>query len=236
MQFPAPTAPAVVAFVPLRAGSKGLPGKNVRDLGGKPLYMWTVEQALRTVGECVISTDINEILSSSPLPGCSVTPRPPQLATDAATMTQVISHYLQALPKGLETIVLLQATSPLRTDEDILTALEVFGHGEFDVVMTVASTESSILKSGTVIGSTFQPVSQPSYCFSNRQELPTVYKPNGAVYVISVSAFIRNGGFASNRLGAVIVPASRSIDIDSLADFAHMEDVAKATGLGTSGN
>jgi CMP-N,N'-diacetyllegionaminic acid synthase len=224
-----------VGFVPVRGGSKGLPGKNIRMLGGKPLYLHAVEQALRTTGRCIVSTDIPDILAADPPLGCSVIERPPELAGDSVAMDAVIAHMLDTVGSEFDQIVLLQATSPMRNDDDIRSGLALYRCGDFDLVLSVTQTEASVLKFGTLEDGRFMPVSKPAYCFTNRQDLPNVFKPNGAVYVFTAEAFRRNGGLATSRIGAFEMPGERSADIDTLEDFARIEDAMWAvasSGIG----
>ena len=218
-----------IAFVPVRSGSKGLPGKNIRPLVGVPLYARAVAQGIRILATCIVSTDITEILNSPTPKGCHVLRRPAALCKDGVAMDAVIADAITQL--ALEdnvVILLLQATSPLRTDDDVLAVLEVHATGRYDLVLSVTASDSGILKYGTLDDNRFIPVANPEFCFTNRQSLPRVFRPNGAVYAFSVGAFRRNGGLATNNIGAVEMPASRSVDIDTIADFIEIESSMKA--------
>jgi CMP-N,N'-diacetyllegionaminic acid synthase len=121
------TTPRIVAIVPLRAGSKGLPGKNVRLLAGKPLYAHTVDHArIAGLSEVVISTDIGSLIGADLGPNVHVASRPAELARDDTQMSQVLSNLLSTTVKGPATIVLLQATSPLRDPSHINRAIAAF--------------------------------------------------------------------------------------------------------------
>ncbi len=216
-----------LAVVPLRAGSKGLRDKNLRLLADKPLYRHSVDQALRVVGRCVISTDIPQILENTSQMDCQVIERPAELAGDHTPIAPVLAHLFQhfkqaaALPKY---VVLMQATSPLRRDEDIRNAIELFNKGKFELVMSVVKTDPGILKYGFSENGHFMPVSNPEFCFSNRQSLPQVVRPNGAVYVFSPETFLRNGGFATRSIGSIEMPEAYSIDIDTHVDLKAAEE------------
>lgn len=221
-----------VALVPIREGSKGLPGKNVRPFAGLPLYEHAVRQGLRCCGSCVISTDIASVLNTPAVDGRVLHRRPAPLGADNAQMDAVIADAITGLSLRGRTIVLLQATSPLRTDENVRAAIELHQHGGFDLVLSVALGDRVILKAGTLKGDRFVPVSRPEYCFTNRQSLPEVYRPNGAVYVFSADWFLSNGGLVTNRIGAVVMRLEQSRDIDTEADF-HLAEVrfrAQSTG------
>lgn len=217
-----------VCLIPLRAGSKGLVQKNLLPLNGLPLYMHTLQQALRIIPEVFISTDIPEIASRKPR-NYKVIQRPSRLATDDTPMSSVISHFIEFEQVQNKNIVLLQATSPLRLDKDIIKSIILHSKLTFDTVLTVTKTSSTILKTGFLSGDTFTPVSGGEYCFSNRQQLPKVVQPNGAVYVFSAKSFLLSGSkIPTSSIGAVQMPVNRSLDIDS------MEDLKKANKFLTS--
>ena len=211
------------AVIPLRRGSKGLPGKNIRLLADKPLYMHSVDVALEAGAQrIIISTDIADVLSSVLPPRVQVIERPSDLCGEEVPMAPVLLHALQvAACEGA--VVLLQATSPLRKVADVLSALDVFAKGRFDLVMSVTEADRSVLKWGRVEGDRFVPLSDPAHCFSNRQSLPPVVRPNGAVYVMQAQWFIASRSFVSERIGLVHMSPERSQDIDTLADFERCE-------------
>jgi CMP-N,N'-diacetyllegionaminic acid synthase len=211
----------LIAIVPVRAGSKGLPGKNLRPLAGKPLYRHAVDQALALGARCILTTDATDLHALS-LPGLTVLARPDHLARDDTPMDPVIAHALDSLP-GPARVVLLQPTSPLRNMDDLRAAIALHEGGAHDLVMTVTPTDAGILKYGMVQDGRFRPVSDPAYCFTNRQSLPPVYRPNGAVYVFDADWFRARGRLATDRIGAVVMPPERSHDIDTAGDFARVE-------------
>ena len=209
----------IIAIVPVRDGSKGLPDKNTRLLAGEPLYLRAVKQALRMADSCVISTDISEILHAPVPKRTQLLRRPPELATDQTVMAEVVADVIDRLNLRDETLLLLQATSPLRSDEDICSVLRLYEKGDHDIVLTVTQTKSEILKYGTLEGGEYRPLSDPILCFNNRQDLPNVYRHNGAAYAFNVQMFCATLGFPHEKIGAVVMPANRSHDIDTPADF-----------------
>jgi len=210
----------LTAFLPIRAGSKGLPGKNITDLAGRPLYEHTIEQAIAAgITEIIISTDIEEVLNRRFRSGITVLERPPELCQDSSSMDSVVLHAIDTIIAADSTVVLLQATSPLRRPEDILRACELFNTRLYDIVITVTDADPVIQKYGFYEGNSFVPIASPEKCFMNRSELPPVVKPNGAVYVFSSDWFLRNKSFTSSSIGCVKMPAERSVDIDRSEDF-----------------
>lgn len=217
------SSPDWTAVVPLRAGSKGLPGKNTRLLAGKPLYRHAVDEALAAgARRVVITTDIAEVLQAPQPHGVILVQRPADLAGDDVPMAPVLVHAIQTA--GVQgTVVLLQATSPLRRSSDIRAALAVFATGAHELVMSVTEADRGVLKWGILDGDRFRPVSDPAYCFSNRQSLPPVVRPNGAVYVVDAAGFVARGSFVTDRIGFIEMSAERSQDIDNLQDFERCE-------------
>ena len=118
------------------------------------------------------------------------------------------------------------ATAPLRRLADryvIRAALAVFANGAHELVMSVTPADRGVLKWGILDGDRFRPVSDPAYCFSNRQSLPPVVRPNGAVYVVDAAGFVARGSFVTDRIGLIEMCAERSQDIDNLQDFEQCE-------------
>lgn len=214
---------SIVAIVPARNGSKGLVGKNTLPLHGVPLYLRAVQQGLRVVDRVLLTTDI-EAIDGSELPaGCVLCRRPAELAGDYVPMAAVIRQLIEKYSLAHKTILLLQPTSPLRLDSDIESALELFASQQHSIVLSVVERDKAVLKYGTVHGARFTAMRMQNYCFSNRQQLPPVYGPNGAVFVFDANRFIDEGGFPCDNIGVVKMPMERSVDIDTLADFHQIE-------------
>ncbi|WP_339741811.1 acylneuraminate cytidylyltransferase family protein [uncultured Rubinisphaera sp.] len=221
-----------VAIVPIRAGSRGLANKNIMAFAGRPLYEHAVRQGLRCCTGCIVSTDIESVLTTPVSDERLLHRRPPELASDTTPMDDVLKNAIISLDLTGKNIVLLQATSPLRRDENILEAMECHRNGEFDLVLSVAEGDRSILKSGLIEDGRFIPVRKPEYCFTNRQSLPCIYRPNGAVYVFSSDWFLANGGLATDKIGAVVMDVTQSHDIDTKEDFSHAEMIFKKMSAG----
>lgn len=216
----------LVGIIPLRNGSKGLPGKNIRPLCGKPLFMYAVEQA-KAVGieEIVISTDIPSLAGKDLGEDVRVTERPAALSDDKTPMAKVLQHVLAQNISGSATIVLLQATTPLRDPFDVRRAIKLHATGKFDLILTVTRADSGVLKYGKADGDRFLPLSNPEDCFTNRASLPPVYRPDGAVYVFDADWFRSTGTLASKNIGLVETPAERAFDIDTLDDFETVQSI-----------
>jgi CMP-N-acetylneuraminic acid synthetase len=214
------------AIIPLRQGSKGMPGKNINLFGGKPLYMHAVEQALSAgAANVILSTDIPEVLDGNYDPKVIPLMRPEFLCGDEVEMASVLRHAIEYFELN-STVILLQATSPLRKPENILDALKVWwSDRDLDLVMSLTEFDSAILKCGTLSKGIFKPLSNPEFCFSNRQMLPKVYKPNGAIYVFNSKSFLENGNFKCGKIGVIEMSQESSMDIDSIRDFEKCEEI-----------
>lgn len=216
------------AVIPIRNGSKGVPGKNTRLLAGKALYEYTLDLALDAGAECaIISTDIPEVLNATHRDKrVRVLPRPAPLCGDEVQMAPVLEQALR-IAGVTGPAVLLQATSPLRHSSDVQSALELLATGKYQLVMSVSMANSEILKWGKLDGERFIPLSSPEHCFSNRQSLPCVVKPNGAIYAVDSQMFLEKRTFACERIGVILMPPERSYDIDTYADFERCESLIR---------
>lgn len=219
----------VIATVCARGGSKGLPGKNLRPLGGRPLISHTIAQAraCEQISGVYVSTDDEQIAQVSREAGATVPYlRPAELATDAAPKLPVIEHlvrHLESAGRRIELIVDLQPTSPLRSPSDLANAIALSG----DAGLVVSVTEplhnpyfsmADLQGDGTL---------RPTIANRNvsRQQAPVVYGLNGSIYVWRRQALrhASEQGFWSVRIRPYLMPRSRSVDIDSIEDFELAE-------------
>lgn len=212
----------VLALITARGGSKGLPGKNIRPAAGRPLIAWTIEAARASeyVDRTVLSSDDGTIMDVAQSCGCEVPfTRPAALSTDTASSIDVVMHALDALP-GSDMVVLLQPTSPLRTAGDIDEACRTLERtGAPACVSVCAVQQSPYWMYRTDEGGRLVPLLDSPHRTQQRQRLPAVYMPNGAVYVADVAWLRRTGSFLTPETVAYVMPAERSLDIDTAADF-----------------
>lgn len=219
-------APAVLAVITARGGSKGLPGKNIRPLGGKPLIAWSIEAALgaRCIDRVIVSTDAPEIAEAARAAGAEVPfLRPADLATDTATSVDVVVHALSQCP-GSEFFVLMQPTSPLRTAGDLDEGFARMQETGADGCVSVSeATESPWLMYGTGGPGWLEPILPPRPGGMRRQDLPPVYLLNGAFYFMRTEVFLRERRFLPKRCLGHVMPIERAVDIDTLDDFRQAE-------------
>ena len=206
------------AIVLARNGSKRLAKKNKLCINNIPLYLHAVNQGMRTCGNVILNTDIPSAELDLPK-NVYLYERPTILGGDTITSSEVIMDMLNTLNLSEQTLVLLQPTSPLRQDSDIYAAIDLYQKNIYELVVSVSTVDNSCLKYGILEQGRFIPLACPEYCFANTQQLPEVYKPNGAVYIFNSKSFLINNGFPSSDIGTITMPDSHSIDIDCYDDF-----------------
>lgn len=210
----------VLAVIPARGGSKGVPGKNIRMLCGKPLIAWTIEaaRASRLIDRVVVSTDDPRIAEAAVAWGAEVPfTRPASLAGDETPGIAPLRHAVETLP-GFELVALLQPTSPLRTAADIDGCIALAVKSDRPVASVTESSKHPAWMF-TLEGELMSPVLPHLSQASRRQDLPRVYALNGAVYVIKTSDLASGQPLVSAGTSAYIMPPARSVDIDTEVDL-----------------
>lgn len=223
---------SVLAVIPARGGSRGVPRKNLRILHGKPLIAWTIEAALHSkyVDRVVVSSDDAEIMAVAKKCGAVIPlQRPAALAADATPAIDAILHAVDHQPP-YQLIVKLQPTSPLRSGRDIDESLEHMLELEADSVVSVcvAKHHPNWLKKVNDDGFLEAYSSEP--LVSNRQQLPTVLALNGAIYSGKRDSLLRERSFHGDRCVGYLMDAMSSIDIDSELDFVVCEAILTRFG------
>lgn len=223
---------ALTAFIFARGGSKGLPGKNVRLLAGKPLIGWAIDAALGVpeIGRVIVSTDDAEIARVAEACGAQVPfERPEHLASDTASEWDAWRHALEwlrdaegAMP---DPFVSVPATAPMRLPQDIAATIARYRDGGMDLVLTVSEAHRNpwfnMVKH--VGDGTVALVNAPRGAVSRRQDAPEVFDVTTVAYVADPSFVLTHRGIFSGRVGAVTVPVDRALDIDTPHDFAIAE-------------
>ena len=223
---------SVLAVIPARGGSRGLPRKNVLLFGGRPLIGWTIAaaQASRCVDRLILSSDDPEIIAVAGDLGCPAPfRRAPELSGDAATSIDVVLDALERVP-GYDIVVLLQPTSPLRVAADIDGALErMSAAGAASCVSMREAPSHPWLVFGQDSRGRLEPfASAPRGASLRRQDLPPSWVLNGAVYAADAAWLRRERAFI--RPGETVaweMPADRSADIDTLEEFRAAERLAQ---------
>jgi CMP-N,N'-diacetyllegionaminic acid synthase len=220
----------IVGIIPARGGSKGLPRKNILLLKGKPLIAWSIEQAKTSkyLDKIIVSTDDVEIAAVARQYGADVPfLRPKELASDSAKTIDVIMHtlnWLETHNEIFDLLVLLQPTSPLRVPDDINSSIELLFSKKAKAVISVCETEHHPYWSNVLpADGSMNDFLRPEIVNSSRQELPTFYRLNGAIYCAFWNYVRNQHGFFGKYTYAYIMPKERSIDIDTKMDFEFAE-------------
>jgi N-acylneuraminate cytidylyltransferase len=223
------------AVIPARAGSKGIPRKNLVPVCGRPLVEWSVRQALgaRRIDSVWVSSDGEEILRVAEAAGARAIRRPPELAADDASSESAWLHALETIEsRGLrvDRMVGMQPTSPVRESADLDAALEQFEREGLDSLVSVSEIRDFFVweRVGEAL---FRPV---NYDFRNRrrrQAIAPQYRENGSFYVFRPELLRREGSRLGGRIGAYIMSEHKIFQIDSPEDIALCEAVMRGFGL-----
>lgn len=216
----------VVALVPARSGSKGVPRKNMVNVLGVPLLTYTIKAALEAscIHDVWLSSEDDEILGVGQRLGAKVVIRPSKLATDEASATQVVQHFLSTLPQDFlfldPLIVYLQPTSPLRTAKHIDEAYTRLCSSGARSLISVNDSAISPYKTFKLDGNgLLQSLFEEKISNFRRQDLPRTCAPNGAIYMFLSSDFVDRGGFPSNGSLPFFMSRTDGLDIDSPDDL-----------------
>jgi len=220
----------VIALIPARGGSKGLPGKNLRPLAGKPLIVHTLEAALaaRAVERVIVSTDDDEIIRvARSVDGVEVPfRRPPQLAGDSASAVDAYLHAADCLElldgTAPRSFCVLLPTAPLRDAGDIDAAVALYHRTRAEVVLSVAPAKPLAWHQHMDGDGRLVPATANS-SVANRQDCPQSWVPNGAIYVLDMPALRRTRTYFGPATWGHPMPADRSVDIDTETDFLLAE-------------
>ncbi len=217
--------------IPARGGSKGIPGKNIKPLGGKPLIAYSVEVArqLAPDSDICVSTDDPAIADVVREMGLEVPfMRPDYLATDNCGTYEVLLHavkFFEKLGRRYDTMVLLQPTSPLRTADDVRRCLEAYTP-DVDMVVTVVEAASNpYYNCYETDADGFLHISKGDGSYVRRQDAPKAWEYNGAVYVINIDSLKQMPLSKFPRRRMVEMERSRSIDLDTPLDWMVAEAV-----------
>jgi len=223
----------VLGVVPARGGSKAVPRKNARELGGRPLIAYTIDAARESaqLSELVVSTEDDEIAKIASGLGAAVVARPPELALDTTPMVPVIQHALQVTEaetnSRYDAVATLQPTTPFRTAVDIDEAIELLqASGADSVIGVVRIYDVHPARVKRIEGQRLL-----SYCVSEdettrRQDLPPAYLRNGAIYVTRRDVVDR-GSLRGSDQCPYEMPAERSVNIDGPLDFLLAEALVR---------
>jgi len=227
--------PSILALVPARGGSKGLVGKNLYPIMGKPLLQYTLEEAQKSqhISQLMMSSEDKGINDFAQSLGVNVDYiRPASLAEDNTTTAQTVLHALDWLEKKgklPDAIVLLQPTSPLRTAKDIDGAIEQFLTSEKSSLLSVQKMKEHPYKCIQKTEDGWDYLAQPSKYVSRRQDYEDdYYVINGAIYIVTPKFLRKNGEFTTGGDSELFVmDVVSGVDVDDLADVFQVESLLK---------
>lgn len=222
--------PGNIAIIPARSGSKGLKHKNIKPLNGKPLLAYSIEAALASdlFDEVYVSTDSEEYAAIAKEYGASVPfLRSEEASTDTASSWQVVLEALErynAIGREFHMVTLLQPTTPLRTEKDIIKAYQLFLEKDANAVVSVCEMEHSPLWCNILPEDlSMENFIRDEVCNQPRQELKTYYRINGGIYMVKTAYLRESVQIYRSRCYAYIMDKQSSIDIDDEYDFSVAE-------------
>jgi CMP-N,N'-diacetyllegionaminic acid synthase len=222
----------VLALVPARGGSKGIPRKNLRKIRGRTLVEITLQSAIDSiyVDKVYLSSEDDEILEQGYKLGVEIIKRPIEFSSDSSSANEVVHDFLRknnnTFLKEDPYILYLQPTSPLRGVQHINDALEKMQEQKADSLISVVKLEKSPHKSFFIdINGRLSSLFDEAFSNFRRQDLPNTYIPNGALYIFTASEFLSRGMFPSNGSLPYIMTESDSLDLDIEDDFIKLEKI-----------
>lgn len=216
----------ILAIIPARGGSKGIPRKNIKLLAEKPLIAWTIEEAKKSkyIDRLILSSEDEEIIRVAKEYGCEVPfIRPKELALDDTPGIEPVIHAINTLPEKYDYVCLLQPTSPLRKVEDIDGCIEKCIKNNADSCVSVTEVDQHPYWMYEINN---EEKLKPLFIDNNiarRQDLPKIYILNGAVYLAKTNQILNKLDFVTKDTLSFIMDKRRSVDVDDINDFAYTE-------------
>jgi len=219
----------ILAIIPARGGSKGVPLKNLIPLGGKPLIYHTINASLNSkINKTVVSTDNEQILKYATKYGAEVISRPKKLSTDKSqiepTMKFILDYLIKKENYVPDLVILLQNTSPLRTSKHIDKAIDFFKKNNFDSVLSGFISHRLIWQ---VKNKTVKPINYNPSNRQNRQDMENQFIENGAIYITKNKLFHKTNCRVSGKIGVFEMSEESSLQIDSTHDILFAEQILK---------
>ncbi|RKF17812.1 acylneuraminate cytidylyltransferase family protein [Alginatibacterium sediminis] len=223
------------AFIFARGGSKGLPGKNIKPLAGKPLIRYSIDTALNSpsIDRVFVSTDDFDIAKVANDAGVVVIDRPSELATDTSPEWLSWRHAIEWVNEHYGTFdgfVSLPATSPLRSVEDVESAISRLKVVDADICISISpASRSPYFNMVKYLGEDLvELVNSPVSDIIRRQDAPKVFDITTVIYVISPNFVLNRYGLFSGKVTSIEVPKERAVDIDDIYDFKLAEAILQA--------
>jgi len=213
----------ILAVVPARGGSKGIPRKNIRLLGGEPLIGHTLKTAMSVdmIDDLIVSTDDNEISDVAKKYGAEVLNRPSELAADNSSTESAVIHVLNKMAedeRNYDVVLILEPTSPFRSTQTIIKTIKLFESKDVDSVLAVRETKENI---GNIENNIFLPINPKAP--RRRQLRKPMYIESSTIYAARTSFLLKNKSLVSDKWTPILVTDDESIDINIEHDFRIAE-------------
>ena len=219
----------IIAIIPARGGSKGVPQKNIRKFNGKPLIAHSIEyaQACKLINSVYVSTDDEKISEISSNFGAKIIERPLEISGDTATTESAVEHAISVMDSKPDIIVLLQATSPFRPKNSLKAALDKFSRNDYDSLLSISPTHRFFweMDENNNIN--------PKYDYLNRprrqdiKKVDTSFIENGSLYIFTYDHFLTVKNRLGGKIGYIEFDEKYSHEIDTEFDFKFLEVLAK---------
>ena len=223
----------ILAIIPAREGSKGIPKKNIKKLVNKPLIAYTISEAKKSkfLSKIIVSTDSKKIEKIAKKLGSETMIRPKKLAQDNSSTLHVIQHVIKNL-KSLDNfdtdiVITLQPTSPLRTAADIDSAIKLFLKSKCDSVIGMTEVTHPPEFMYRIINKKIKPLIKTKIKSKRRQDMPKTYQINGAIYICNRNLIMKKHTMFGKNIVPYLMPSERSIDIDTMFDFDLAKTILK---------
>lgn len=220
----------IVAIIPARGGSKGIPNKNIVDICGLPMIAYTINAALNSniFNQVVVTTDNQDIKNVALSYGAYVIDRPSHLAQDNSSSLDAVEHALKYIIEQDNTFThfaLLQPTSPLRHKQHIIEAFDVYRSKNANSLVSVNLSAVPPQKTLVEINGQITPLTNLNDLTQNRQNLPKSYHPNGAIYISKIDNFLKDKNLFSDPLSIYTMDEQSSIDVDNFDDLEKVKNI-----------
>jgi len=218
----------VVAIIPARGGSKGIPRKNILEFCGRPLIAWSILQAVNTpeIDAVYVTSDDDEILDIATSYGAQRIKRPDEMSGDTSTSESAIAHALQGIEPAPAIILMLQPTSPLRKPDDLSSAVRQFKTEMWDSGFSGAVLEDFLIWKKNERGI----LESTNYDYKNRgrrQERKHEYVENGSIYLFKPEILVKNNNRMGGKIGVSLMDFWQSFEIDEPDDWELLETLFK---------
>lgn len=224
-----------LAIIPARGGSKRLPGKNIMDFMGKPIIEYTIDAAQQTglFADIVVNTDDDNAAAIAQRCGVSVFRRGAHLGTDESSINDVCMDYLQRFQaeNNWQELVILYATAPLRSAEDISATVALLEAGECEVAMAVTHYDHPVHQALLQGDDGYTHAAFPQWIQLKSQHAPKMLVGNGSTYATWVDFFMQTQNMYPQKLKTYVMPPERSVDIDTRHDYDRAVFYAQRAGI-----